>query len=153
MHKRLPTYLILFFAVLLAAYPTLNASDRLKVINRHGRPVPSVYDGTVPDPKVIYELEAARTKSAAPNCSLLKTVYHPSDHGARFLPVLGESCAGHYMVDEYRTCTYCGGQEDWTYVDYFLESEWCIGYEFHYESCLTQNCRDQSTCWNVASCP
>jgi hypothetical protein len=50
------------------------------------------------------------------------------------------------MEYELRICSYCGGQESWTYVDPY--APWEQGYTFDNHGCATGNCNEEYTCYN-----
>ena len=139
----------LLFVLASCSTVTAFGSHRVRTINKHGRPIPSIYYGAIPDSRVVYELKSPGKGHTS--CLVVKAVYRESSNKPRFLPVVG-GCGGHYQVDYYRNCgSACGGTEDWTYSDSFVAT-WCDGYTFNQEGCATMTCTDQYTCWND-TCP
>jgi hypothetical protein len=116
-----------------------------RIINRHGREIPSIYSGAIPNPAVLFELQGG--PAIERSCSLIKAAYHPSDKG-RFVQVY--NCTGHYQVPTFRSCGLpCGGTESWTYGDSMIAT-YCDGAMFEDGACATGNCRDETTCFE---CP
>jgi hypothetical protein len=139
---RLYTLVLVSLAVLIATFTAHAASpSNVHLIDSHGRRIPSIFHRTYPNRR--FALELLRMKGSPGSCSIRDAVYHPSDRTARVVRVDG--CSGHYMEQEERPCSYCGGSEGWTYSDGF--APYCQGYTLSRTGCDTGNCNEEYTCF------
>jgi hypothetical protein len=136
-----------------------------QIIDRHGRPISSIYQGLSPNLRFAREYNSeARAKRRLPpqseirrsalqrsaefnSCSFLQASFHDSKHIGRFLNAQLTDCSGHRAVSEFRNCTQScgGGQYEWTYIDPY--GDYLQGYLIQGDGC--GGCTlDESTCFN-----
>jgi|SRR5271165_5680438 len=131
-----------------------SGSAELRIIDRHGMQIPSIFYGISPNPKIAPEYyRVLKTKgSSLSSCSVLKTSYHDHSDAAVRLLLVQAGCQGHYQVDYNRSCgSQCsGGEEGWTFSDSDI-SDYCTGYAIEYTGCNTGTCRTEYTCYNDQS--
>ena len=125
-------------------------SRKLRIIERLGKQIPSVFYGIAPSPKIALEYFRARENRANPGaCHVQNAIYRESEGIARFLTVQSGCNYGRYQTDETRPCgSYCGGgEENWTYSDSLLAT-YCDRYQIDMTACNTQNCQEDTACWD-----
>jgi hypothetical protein len=120
-----------------------------RLIDSHGRRIPSIFYGTSPSPRAAFEhsrIMKASGASARP-CNVRDAIYHQSDGFGRFLRVQGLCREVHYQVEEVRSCgSSCGGgSEAWTYTNSLIAT-WCDQYQIDNLGCQT-GCSEHSYCY------
>lgn len=134
-------------ALLLFGHGGVAGANRARIIDRHGRQIPSVYNGVSPNLRYAHAFaQMMRTGGTNPrSCSdVHAAIYRESDHVGRLLKVQG-GCGAHYQVEEIRPCGSClGGSENWTYSDVTIAT-WCDGYIIDQMGC-NGSCREDTYC-------
>jgi hypothetical protein len=155
--RTLPSRLYIFaFCFICLIVPTVTcqgtSSSSLKthIIDRGGTTIPSIFYAIAPNPRTaLHNAEIMKARRAYPgSCSVRTAVLHEHDSIAKFTTVSG--CGGHYQVDFFRICNYCGGEDDWTFSDSSI-SDYCTGSTSEYNGCATGNCLIEYTCYNNVS--
>jgi hypothetical protein len=133
--------------ILLVACASTASFAQVRIIDRQGKHIQSVYDGTSPNIKIQQRYLTTKGSEDTSPYTLLNANYREYGTG-RLLRVCG-TCQGHYQVDMNRPCgSSCqGGSENWTFSD-AAEAPYCIGYVISFTGCNTKNCQEEYTCPN-----
>jgi hypothetical protein len=121
---------------------TLSAQPR--IIDAYGRPAPSIFYGSVRNPRFAIELQIDAADYKTPVCKI--AVYRESEGLAHKQNVY---CGGHYQKPVARSCgSYCrGGEEHWTYAD-AGGAAYTSGWDTSPSGCNTGKCNEHLTCYN-----
>jgi len=157
LYRMLMPAIVLASTLPLLTLEPANASQSRKprIIDRLGEQIPSVFYGIGPSPRIALEYFRARENRENPRaCHVQNAIYRESEGIARFLKVQSGCDYARYQVAEYRNCgSYCGGgEENWTYSDSLLAT-YCDRYQIDMTACNTQNCQEDTACWDDACGP
>jgi hypothetical protein len=141
-----------FLVVSIGVFAERPFSSYARLIDSHGRRIPSIFYGTSPSHRAAFQnswIMKTSGASARP-CNARNAIYRESDGLARFVPVQGGCREAHYQVEYPRSCgSQCGGGfENWTYSD-SMAATWCDQYSIDLDGC-NSGCAEDSWCWG---CP
>jgi hypothetical protein len=137
-----------FLAVSIGVFAERPFNSQARLIDSHGLRIPSIFYGTLPNPKAAFEHSRIMKTSGASSrlCNVRDAVYRESDGLGRLLRVSNGCRDVHYQVEYYRSCgSQCGGgYENWTYSD-SLYATWCDQYSIDLNGCVG-GCAEESYC-------
>jgi hypothetical protein len=124
-------------------------SPTVRMINRSGVRITSIFADATPNRKAAFELyrNLSINRAGTRPCPIRSAVYRKSESVARFINVQGGCRDVHYQVEVLRTCgSQCGGgDENWTYSNPNLAG-YCDQYQVDRQGCNTGNCLEDSWC-------